>query len=231
MSRRLTLAVAICFSSCVSSAIAQAGTVSAQFRPASAAAKSALSNVVLWLTPIDGPLPPPVPRNNLKLVQRNKEFIPHLLVVPAGSSVDFPNADPFFHNVFSLFNGKRFDLGLYEAGTHRAVRFDREGVSYIFCNIHPEMGAVVLALNSPYYAVSTRRGDVTMQGVPPGRYHIHVWGERVHLASTSDTQRTVQVTSQGAAIGPLSLVSTPDPLIGHKNKFGDDYPSASAPKY
>jgi len=91
-----------------------------------------------------------------RLIQKDKMFTPHLLVVPIGSQVEFPNQDPFFHNVFSLFNGKRFDLGLYESGTSRSVRFDREGVSYIFCNIHPEMGAIVLALNTPYYGISGR---------------------------------------------------------------------------
>src|SRR5246127_2367910 len=110
-------------------------------------------------------------------------FTPHLLVVPMGSQVEFPNQDPFFHNVFSLFNGKRFDLGLYESGTSRAVRFDREGVSYIFCNIHPEMGAVVLALNTPYYAVSGAAGMVTIHNVPPGSYRLHLWSEAAQSAN------------------------------------------------
>src|ERR1700760_4170026 len=132
-------------------------------------------NVVIWLSPTKpGGLPPltPVRQTPYRLVQKIKMFSPHLLVVPTGSSVQFPNEDPFFHNVFSLFNGKRFDLGLYESGTTRSVRFDREGVSYIFCNIHPEMGAVVLALSTPYYAVSDADGVVTIHNVPPGRYRV-----------------------------------------------------------
>src|SRR5580704_17829279 len=86
-----------------------------------------LSNVVMWLSPLQPhatPLPPPQP-GPYRLTQKDKQFIPHLLVVPTGSSVQFPNLDPFFHNVFSLFNGKRFDLGLYESGSSRSVRFDR----------------------------------------------------------------------------------------------------------
>ena len=84
-----------------------------------------------------------------------------MLVVPAGSLVEFPNRDPFFHNVFSLFEGKRFDLGLYEAGTTRTVRFDRPGISYIFCNIHPEMSAVIITVSTPLYAIAKEdgRGD------------------------------------------------------------------------
>src|SRR5258708_4272745 len=89
---------------------------------------------------------------NPRLVQRNKSFDPHILVVPVGSMVEFPNRDPFFHNVFSLFEGKRFDLGLYEAGTSRMVRFDRLGISYIFCNFHPQLNSLVITIPPPPYA-------------------------------------------------------------------------------
>src|SRR5258708_1101818 len=89
--------------------------------------------------------------SHFTLLQKKRTFAPHLLVIPVGSTVSFPNDDPFFHNVFSLFNGKRFDLGLYEAGSSKDVVFSREGVSYIFCNIHPEMSAVILSLSTPYF--------------------------------------------------------------------------------
>src|SRR6201996_2345555 len=92
------------------------------------------ADVVVWLTPLQpGTVAPKAAGpGGYRLVQKHKMFTPHLLVVPTGSSVEFPNQDPFFHNVFSLFNGKRFDLGLYESGTSRSVRVDREGPSYIF---------------------------------------------------------------------------------------------------
>ena len=133
-------------------------------------------NVVLWLSPVGSradflPSASQIPR----LVQKNKSFDPHVLVVPVGSVVEFPNRDPFFHNVFSLFEGKRFDLGLYEAGSTREVRFDKAGISYIFCNIHAEMSAVVIALESPYYGISNARGEVIISNVPAGRYNLHVW--------------------------------------------------------
>src|SRR5256885_8877747 len=108
-----------------------------------------------------------------RLAQHNKSFEPHVVVVPVGSVVAFPNRDPWFHNVFSLFEGKRFDLGLYEAGTSRAVHFDRPGISYIFCNIHPQMSAVVVTLNTPYWTFSDRNGHVTIANVPVGRYALH----------------------------------------------------------
>jgi plastocyanin len=194
------------------------------------AASGTLANVVLWLSPVDGPMPPVAPRSNLRMVQKNKEFTPHLLVIPAGSSVEFPNLDPFFHNVFSLFDGKRFDLGLYEAGSTRSVRFEREGVSYIFCNIHPEMAAVIVALKSPYYGISAADGSVTLRDIPPGRYHVHVWGEQLKLASAADAQRIVEV-SPFASLGELPLVVSPNILMNHKNKFGEDYAPDQHAKY
>jgi plastocyanin len=111
---------------------------------------------VIWLSPLSPTQKSLLAPDKAKFVltQKDKQFSPHLLVVPVGSSIEFPNLDPFFHNVFSLFNGKRFDLGLYESHTHRSVQFDREGISFIFCNIHPDMGAVVVSLRTPYYAVS-----------------------------------------------------------------------------
>ena len=127
---------------------------------------------VVWLTPVSQPgseftRPKPI---HAVLRQKNKSFEPHLLVVTKGSTVEFPNQDPWFHNVFSLFNGKKFDLGLYEAGTSRTVHFDRDGVSYIFCNIHPEMSAVVVVVSTPYYAVVAKSGDFSIAGTPPGKY-------------------------------------------------------------
>jgi len=165
-----------------------------------------------------------------RLVQKDKMFTPHLLVVPTGTSVEFPNQDPFFHNVFSLFNGKRFDLGLYESGTSRAVHFDREGVSYIFCNIHPEMGAVVFALSTPYFAVSNVGGVVDIHDVPPGSYRLHAWAEAAKLVHPADAERVVQVGEAPVRVGDIELEGVADPMDSHKNKFGDDYhPNHSAP--
>src|SRR6201986_1683141 len=146
---------------------------------------SASAGVVVWLTPIEpADVVPPKP-GNYRLTQKDKQFSPHLLVIPTGSTVDFPNLDPFFHNVFSLFDGKRFDLGLYESGSTRAVHFNRDGVSYIFCNIHPEMSAVVVTLSTPYFAVTPLRGEVSLPGVPAGTYLLQVW---IFFACSSDLE-------------------------------------------
>ena len=139
------------------------------------------------------------------LAQKNKMFEPHMLVVTRGSTVDFPNRDPWFHNVFSLFNGKRFDLGLYEAGTSRTVHFDREGVSFIFCNIHPEMSAVVVVLASSYFATTNKAGDFTISNVPPGNYTFHIWNENALPETLKALSREVQVRDSGHAMGTISL--------------------------
>lgn len=184
------------------------------------------SEAVVWLSPLSGTqLLPAHPQRNYTLAQRDKQFTPHLLVVPTGSSVDFPNLDPFFHNVFSLFNGKRFDLGLYEAHTHRAVRFDREGVSYIFCNIHPQMGAVVIALSTPAYAISQPGGLVVLHNVPFGNYRLHVWAENVPLGQLILLERDVRIESIHAQLGDLQLQTSGDIMDHHENKFGKGYPA------
>jgi len=200
--------------------------------PASANKHSGVSDVVVWLTPLQPQTSKPATQSpgQYRLLQRDKQFSPHLLVVQTGSSVEFPNEDPFFHNVFSLFNGKRFDLGLYESGTSRSVKFDREGVSYIFCNIHPEMGAVVLALSTPYYAVSGKNGSVVIRGVPPGNYRMEVWSERAKVRS-SNYPRTVRVTATGADLGEIDMEAVTSPMTDHKNKFGEDYRPATDSPY
>jgi hypothetical protein len=180
-------------------------------------------NVVVWLSPQDSSTPPrPFPAGPYRLTQHNKSFEPHVLVVPVGAMVEFPNHDPFFHNVFSLFEGKRFDLGLYEAGTTKRVSFDRAGISYIFCNIHAEMSAVVIALNTPYYGVSDRKGEIVIPEVPVGHYTMHVWYETALPESLTVMAREITVTPVSSTLG---VVEVPAPtVIVHKNKYGMDYP-------
>ena len=179
-------------------------------------------NIVVWLTPSGGqPAPRMVPNQPLRLTQRHKSFEPHLLVVPVGAVVQFPNHDPFFHNVFSLFEGKRFDLGLYEAGTTRNVSFDRPGISYIFCNIHAEMSAVVIALDTPYYGVSNRRGEIVIPKVPVGEYIVKTWAETASPGDLNALTRAVKVSSSSSTLGVLKIKGSA--ISAHQNKFGMDY--------
>ena len=193
-----------------------------------------LANTAVWLTPAPGSgiaLPSPSAAQSVspRLVQRNKSFEPRVVIVRAGTAVEFPNRDPFFHNVFSLFDGKRFDLGLYEAGGTRFVHFDKVGVSYIFCNIHPEMSAVVVAVNTPFYALTDAGGNVSLRGIPPGRYVLHGWNERIVPGSEDSANRELTVTAGAESFGMLRLAVSTAPGAQHKNKYGRDYdPSAPA---
>jgi len=186
------------------------------------------SGAVLWLTPLSGMsatgarLPNASPQR-FRLVQKNKRFTPHILAVPVGSVVDFPNLDPFFHNVFSLFDGKRFDLGLYEAGTTRTVNFNVAGICYIFCNIHPEMSAVVVVVGTPYYGVSNSTGAVSISTLPLGRYELNVWHERCLPDTLKGAAREVVVSSSSSSLGEIRLAESGDLLKHHKNKYGRDY--------
>ena len=218
----------------------QAATVTARVAWEKGAGNAARAhengNVVFWLTLIegDGPASPPAKKTSprLRLLQKNKSFEPHALVVPVGSLVEFPNRDPFFHNVFSLFEGKRFDLGLYEAGTTRDVHFDKQGVSYIFCNIHPEMSAVVIAVQTPYYATSDARGEITIRDVPAGRYTLRVWYDAATAETLNSMTRQITVSEGKLALGVFRLVRT-NVVQSHKNKYGRDYdpPVPDSPAY
>ena len=181
------------------------------------------SGVVVWLTPLPESTQNQVGKQRHQLLQKHRSFFPHLLVIQVGSAVDFPNQDPLFHNVFSLFEGKRFDLGLYEAGSSRSVAFNRPGISYIFCNIHPEMSAVVVALNTPYYGISDRKGMIRIPNVPYGRYQMQVWHERVLPDTLNSLTRTIAISEQSSSLGVLHLPEQRDLSALHKNKYGRDY--------
>jgi len=191
------------------------------------------SNAVIWLTPIGVvALDPPTQTTIPRLEQKNKAFHPSLVVVPVGGKVEFPNHDPFFHNVFSLYEGKRFDLHLYESGAAPVVRFDRVGVSYIFCNIHPQMSAVVVALSTPYYGISGTNGEITIANVPPGRYEMHVFHASAASADLSAYSHEIRVGDGMLSLGDFRLHQD-DLLATHKNKYGLDYdpPSPDSPEY
>jgi len=130
------------------------------------------SDAVVWL---EAPSAPAVTARKAVLDQRNLTFSPHVLAVRVGTTVDFPNNDRVFHNVFSFRDGKRFDLGMYPVGALKRVTFNQPGVSRIFCNIHPNMAAYVLAVDSPYFAVSDADGAFIIASIPPGAYTYHAW--------------------------------------------------------
>ncbi len=190
-----------------------------------------LPPAVLWLVPLGDPRPPVFsPGTDYVLLQKNKMFSPHLLVVPVGASVAFPNRDPFFHNVFSLFDGKRFDLGLYESGKTRHVTFSREGVSYIFCNIHPEMSAVVISLTTPLFSVADPSGQFNIAGITEGDYELHLWVEGQSQATMERWTKKVHLSAEYPTLGAFVL-PTVTAAPPHTNKFGQPYAPESSKPY
>lgn len=191
------------------------------------------SRVAIWLVTLDtaDTMSRPVSaRTHFRMVQQNKTFEPELLVVPLGSVVDFPNLDPWFHNVFSLYQGKRFDLGLYQAGSEKQVVFDRPGPSFLFCNIHPQMTAVILTVNSDHFGVSDKSGRVLIPQVPAGRYKMHVWYENAAPEFT-DAAKNIEISSAENVLPPVSIPVTKRDR-SHKDKYGNDYdPRGSSPAY
>lgn len=233
--RLLCCGLALCISAAI--AVAQGSDVSVHLEVDQAPRHAPAAQGAVWLVP-QAPLSPRAEKQTLnpqpqsyQLLQKGKEFHPHLLVVPVGSNIEFPNQDPFFHNVFSLFEGKRFDLGLYEAGSSRTVRFDREGVSYIFCNIHPEMGAVIITLRTPYYALLDQDRTAVLHNVPDGEYLVKVWSEDATEESLRAAERKIEVKAGKIESYSLHLTARPGSAMTHKNKFGEDYPPQPAQTY
>jgi plastocyanin len=130
-----------------------------------------------------------------RLDQRNETFVPYVLAVTVGSTVDFPNDDPIYHNVFSLSKPKRFDLGRYPRGQSRSVVFDRPGVVRVFCEIHSHMSAFILVFAHRYFAVTDAEGRYRIEGVPPGSYTLSVWNDGDVRA-----RREVRVGAAGEAV-------------------------------
>jgi plastocyanin len=184
------------------------------------------SNVAAWLTPLDAATAAaqaPSSKPEVMIVQKDKMFAPHVTVVHVGSSIAFPNEDPFFHNVFSLYNGKRFDLGLYEAGATRTLSFDRLGVSYLFCNIHENMSAVVIAVDTNFYGISDHAGLINLGDVGNGRYTLHIFYERSTADQLKSLERAVIISPSARTLDTVHVPTSPDVTLAHKNKYGEDY--------
>jgi plastocyanin len=118
-----------------------------------------------------------------RLDQRNETFVPHVLPIVAGTTVDFPNNDQTYHNVFSLSKTKTFDLGRYAVGRSKSVRFDRPGIVRVFCDIHSHMSAFILVFAHRYFALSESDGTYRLENVPPGTYTVVAWNESAPLES------------------------------------------------
>jgi plastocyanin len=215
---RVRLARAIATISVLSASTAAAGPVNGTVRIV-ARPGVAPSTVVVYAEPVDAPAARAA--RKVTLSQKNKTFQPRVLAVPAGSSVDFPNNDGIFHNVFSLSGPQPFDLGLYRAGETRQRTFTSPGIYRVFCNIHPQMTAMIVVTPSAFTTVAGADGRFTLE-LPPGRYRITALSERAAAVSVDAT------SSAGVSTAPdVTLDETTWGFVQHKNKFGKEYPAAA----
>jgi plastocyanin len=234
----MTWRLHICFERCavalLTAASLFAGTVRGRFEIVSSqdpdVRKHAdYSGIVVWLEALGGNAPAPV-HKKVEMIQRGKRFTPHVLAVELGTTVDFPNYDPIFHNAFSNFDGQIFDVGLYPPGSTRSVAFRREGIVRIFCNIHPTMSAVIVVLRSPYFTISGKLGEFAMANVPSGSYRLHIFHERATQQTLDELTRTIDLASD-ADVGKITVSESGYLLLPHKNKYGKDYPPADGSIY
>ncbi len=183
-----------------------------------------LANAVIYLTRAGGVPGRAAPAQRINMVSR--EFMPAVRIVPAGTRVEFPNDDPFRHNVFSNAGPGAFDLGLYGRGESRGYQFGRPGVYPIFCNIHARMVAFVLAVPTPYFAPAGADGRFTLMDVPPGRYRLHVWHDR-----GGEHSREIDVPSSGVNDLNVTLDARSHRAQQHRNKYGQEYRAVNRDRY
>jgi plastocyanin len=175
---------------------------------------------VVWL---EGAGLRPAPARSVDVITERKEFRPRVTVSPAGSSVNFPNNDPFNHNVFSLSEHAPFDLGLYGRRQARSFTFTRPGLVRVFCNVHATMAAFVLVQPNGAFTQPGADGTFVLDDVPPGRYTLHAWHERATPAS-----QDIEVGPGGVTGIALDLDARGYRFVQHLNKFGQPYSRGGA---
>lgn len=176
-------------------------------------------NTVVWLEPSSGTARATPIRTQVGMSERT--FTPHVRVVPVGSTVEYPNQDPFTHNVFSTTPGALFDLGAYASGTSKGYQFRKTGAYPTYCNIHAKMAAYVVVVNTPWYAQAAADGRWQVTNVPVGKYRLTVWHERAPKVTTE-----LEVPAGGVSGIETTLDARGYRVVAHKNKFGRDYTNA-----
>lgn len=228
----MTWALRICFSGLAFAAMAQPATPTTvrgsvelvASRDPMVRKHKDYSGVVVWLEPVAHAALRAAPSRPAVMVQKNKMFNPHVLAIEVGGQVSFPNEDPIFHNAFSNFNGQIFDVGLYKPGSSRTVSFERVGVVRVFCNIHPQMSAVIAVLPTPYFAVSDKNGAFEISNVPPGDYEFHVFHERAAPETLDRLVKKITVETARLELPPVTISESGYLPAPHLNKYGKEYP-------
>ncbi|HUP48830.1 MAG TPA: hypothetical protein VNA04_08565 [Thermoanaerobaculia bacterium] len=184
-----------------------------------------VDQTVVWLEPLGGkaPLQPPAAT---RMITRGKALVPHVMAVPVGSTVEFPNEDPISHNLFSLAPGNAFDLGLYRRGAGKSRKLESAGIVNVYCNVHPNMSGVIHVMPTPYYAFADASGRYSID-VPPGKYRLAAWNELGGM-----TESIIEVTGHGV-FGDVALTidSRNFRFVQHKNKKGRPYRAPSSREY
>jgi len=195
---------------------ASAGTVRGRVQLVDKGGKPAAdaSDAVVW---VEGPKARPRPAS-ARVLMKDKTFVPRVVVVPVGGSVEFPNEDPVFHNVFSVSGVNRFDLDLYKRPRSGSWTFQAPGLVRVYCNIHPQMSAFVLVRDNPFWARVSADGRFAIEGVPAGDWTLRAWHERSGEASAP-----ALVPAEGELDVPLTLDASRFKRAPHKNKFGKRY--------
>jgi plastocyanin len=202
------------------------GQVSLQERPGETTTD--LSNTVVYLEPIGAP-----PSSGLRrmketteqMAMQSRQFSPRVRVVRVGSKIEFPNQDPFSHNIFSNAPGASFDLGLYGRGGNKSAEFKKAGAFPVYCNIHSRMTGFVVAVATPYYTQAGADGRYSLSGVPAGRYVAHFWHERA-----PEQTKEISIAAAGMPAVDAQLDARGYKFASHKDKFGQDY-KASGERY
>jgi len=215
--------IALCLPFAVEAQGTVSGRVTLQERPGEQSTD--LGNTVIYLVPTDSARPRTTPTNT-SIAMNGRAFVPRVRVITPGSRVDFPNQDPFSHNIFSTTAGAVFDLGLYPAGRSKDALFRRAGAFPVYCNIHPRMTAFVVVTPSPYFALAGADGRWTISGVPVGRYQARIWHERA-----PEVSQDIEVGAEGRIGVDAQLDARGFRFAQHRNKFGREYDRTGRERY
>jgi len=213
MKRLLVFGIVLCASFPVAAA-----TVSGRVSFASKKGQNpVVTETLVWLEPVGGHLVRRQPAT-FQMTTRNKTLIPHVLAIPVGSTVTFPNDDPISHNLFSLSQASTFDLGLYRKGTGKSQKFDTPGIVNVYCNVHPNMSAVIHVMATTWYAFADANGAYSISDIPPGKYRAVAWNEQ-----GGQTMMDINVTGSGVQGLALTLDTRNYRQNPHMNKVGKPY--------
>jgi len=189
--------------------------------------KTDLSSVIVYLDSVqkeNNDIPPEILTKRFVMMTRNKQLSPRAMAVPVGVSVDFPNYDAIFHNLFSVSAPNNFDLGLYKGGASKSKVFEHPGIVKVFCNVHPHMSATIVVSASPYYAAADKSGNFSFGTIPNGTYQLRAYTEE------GQTSQLIQVGMSPLTV-KLSIDGRNFKKLRHKNKFGKDYSTNENEKY